>query len=318
MAATLMRTYDMQLANERRFARAHIDQYTRNFLREDRDGDIKPLMEECVAILSEFINREHVYRSNGEPDLKKRQRYMGIQMLDVNSLVEDIILATMHAQYEELFTGFCAKLAGMLKMDDKVDSITTISEMLAVISHVGLFHLIKYDKFSSLYIQSNIILTHELEQYIANCSYLPPLVHKPEPLKHNRSSVYQTIGLDSVILNSGHHDGDVCLDFLDIQNSNALSLNIEFLCRVEEMPNTDISAVDKQNMWLAMKGQSHEHYKLMAAQGNRFYLGHKVDRRGRAYSQGYHINPMGTPYKKASIDFADKECVTDVPEQYRM
>lgn len=316
--ATLMRTFDMQLANEYRFARAHIDQYMRNFLREDKDGDIKPLMEQCVVILTEFINREHVYRSNGEPDYKKRQRYMGIQMMDVEELVEEIILATMHAQYEELFTGFCAKLAGMLKMDDKVDSITTISEMVAMISGVGLFSLVKYDKFSSMYIYSNIELTHELEQYIANCSYLPPLVHKPDPLKHNRSSVYHTIGLDSVILNSGHHDGDVCLDFLDKQNSNALSLNLEFLCRVEETPNSDMSAVDKQNMWLGMKVRSHEHYKLMAAQGNRFYLGNKVDRRGRTYAQGYHISPQGSPYKKAMLDFADKEVVTGVPQEFLM
>jgi hypothetical protein len=311
-----MRTFDMQLANEHRFAKAHIDNYMRNFLREDAGGDIKPLMEECVVILDEFINREHVYRSNGEPDYKKRQRYMGIQLMNIDELVEEIILATMHAQYEELFTGFCAKLAGMLKMDDKVDSITTISEMVAMISGVGLFDLVKYDKFSSMYIVSNIQLPSKLEEYISNCSYLPPLVHKPDPLKHNRSSVYHTIGLDSVILNSGHHDGDVCLDFLDIQNSNALSLNVEFLCRVEEEPNTDMSAVDKQNMWLNMKVRSHEHYKLMVAQGNRFYIGNKVDRRGRAYAQGYHISPQGSPYKKAMLDFADKEVVTGVPQEF--
>lgn len=314
----LMRTFDMQLANEHRFARAHIDKYMRQFLKEDRDGDIQPLMRQCEEILEEFINREHVYRSNGEPDLKKRQRYAGIQMLDIPELVENMIVATLYSQYEELFTGFCAKLAGVLKMDDKVDSITTIGEMMAMISGVGLFELIKYDKFSSLYIVSNVQLTHELEEYISNCSYLPPLVHKPDPLKHNRDTPYHTIGLDSVILNSGHHEGDVCLDFIDRMNSNALCLHTGFLSRVEEEPNTDISAVDKQNMWLSMKVRSHEHYKLMVAQGNRFYLHHKNDRRGRAYAQGYHISPQGSPYKKAMLEFADKEVVTGVPQEYLM
>lgn len=316
--STLMRTFDMQLANEYRFARAHIDRYMRKFIEEDRDGDIQPLIQQSVEILEEFVHREHVYRSNGEPDLKKRQRYAGIQMLDIRELVENILVATLHAQHEELFTGFCAKLAGVLKLDDKVDSITTIGEMLAMISGVGLFELIKYDKFSSLYIVSNIELTHELEEYISNCSYLPPLVHKPDPMKHNRDSPYHTIGLTSVILNSGHHDGDVCLDFIDRMQMTPLCLHTGFLSRVEEEPNTDMSAVDKQNMWLAMKVRSHEHYKLMVAQGNRFYLGYKEDRRGRAYAQGYHISPQGSPYKKAMLEFADKEAVTGIPKEYQL
>lgn len=314
----LMRTFDMQLANEHRFARAHIDRYMRQFLKEDRDGDIQPLMDQCVEILEEFVNREFVYRSNGEPDLKKRARYAGIKMLDIRELVENIIVATLHAQYEELFTGFCAKLAGVLKMDDKVDSITTIGEMMAMISGVGLFELIKYDKFSSLYIVSNVELPHELEQYISNCSYLPPLVHKPDPMKHNRDTPYHTIGLDSVILNSGHHDGDVCLDFINKMQAVPLSLHTGFLSRVEEEANTDVSAVDKQDMWLHMKVRSHEHYKLMVAQGNRFYMGYKVDRRGRAYAQGYHISPQGSPYKKAMLEFADKEVVIGVPEGFEL
>lgn len=314
----LMRTFDMQLANEHRFARAHIDRYMRKFLEEDLDGDLKPLMEQCVDILEAHINTEFVYRSNGEPDLKKRARYAGIKMLNIPELVESIVVATLYAQHEELFTGFCAKLAGVLKMDDKVDSITTIGEMLAVISGVGLFELIKYDKFSSLYIVSNVELTHELEQYMSNCSYLPPLVHKPDPMKHNRDTPYHTIGLDSVILNSGHHDGDVCLDFIDKMQATALSLHTGFLSRVEEEANTDVSAVDKQNMWLSMKVRSHEHYKLMVAQGNRFYFGFKLDRRGRAYCNGYHVSVQGSPYKKSMIEFADKEVVTGVPKEFMM
>ncbi|TKW65190.1 MAG: hypothetical protein DI616_15800 [Paracoccus denitrificans] len=314
----LMRTYDMQLANEHRFARAHIERYMRNFIQEDKDGDIQPLIQQCVDILDEFIHREHVYRSNGEPDFKKRQRYEAIKMMDTRELVERIIVASMHAQHAELFTGFCAKLAGTLKMDDKVDSIMTISEMIAMISGVGLFELIKYDKFSSIYIESRIELSHELEQYISNCSYLPPLVHKPENMKNNRDTPYHTIGAKSVILNSGHHEGDVCLDFIDRMQQTPLCLHTEFLCRVEEEPNSDMSAVDKQNMWLAMKVRSHEHYKLMVMQGNRFYLGFQLDRRGRAYATGYHISVQGSPYKKAMVEFANKEMVTGVPAEYML
>lgn len=303
-----MLTYDMQLANERRFARAHIDKYMREYLKQD--VEVLPLIEKGAELLQEYVSTEYAYES-------KNRRIASIAHMDMYDLAFEIIVASAYCQYEEMLTSFCAKLAGVLKFSDKVDSILTISEMVAVVCETDLYDLNKDDKFDSWHIESNIELSHELEQYIVNCSYLPPLVHKPEPLKDNRDTPYQTIGKDSVILNKGHHDEDVCLDVLDRKNQVALSLNIEFLCRVEEEPNNDITAVDKQTMWLAQKSQSHEHYKLMVAQGNRFYLHHKYDRRGRAYAQGYHISTQASPYKKAMIDFADKEVVTGVPDEFK-
>lgn len=305
----LMRTYDMQLANEYRFARAHIDKYMRDYVRND--VDVQPLLAQGAELLAEYMNKEYSYAS-------KNARIASIRHMDIDELVFEIVVASAYCQFEEMLSSFCAKLAGLLKFSDKVDSIQTVSEMVAVLWDTGLFDLIKNDKFDSWHIQSNIELSHELEQYVINCSYLPPMVHKPEPLENNRSTPYHTIGADSVILNKGHHEGDVCLDVLDRMNMTALSLNIQFLCRVEEEPNADMSAPEKQSNWLSMKVQSHEHYKLMVTQGNRFYLGHKVDRRGRGYAQGYHISTQGSPYKKAMIDFADKEVITGCPQDYML
>jgi DNA-directed RNA polymerase len=48
---------------------------------------------------------------------------------------------------------------------------------------------------------------------------------------------------------------------------------------------------------------------LMFTAGNRFYMTHKYDKRGRTYSQGYHINPQGNDWNKAVIEFADKEVI---------
>lgn len=305
----LMRTYDMQLANEHRFARAHIDKYMREYVKND--VEVQPLLAHGVELLAEYMNKEYSYAS-------KNERIAAISHMDLEELVFEIVVASAYCQFEEMLSSFCAKLAGVLKFSDKVDSIQTISEMVAVLWDTGLYELIKNDKFDSWHIQSNIELSHELEQFVVNCSYLPPMVHKPEPLKNNRDTPYHTIGSDSVILNKGHHEGDVCLDVLDRMNMTALSLNVQFLCRVEEEPNADMSSADKQAMWLSMKSQSHEHYKLMVGQGNRFYLGHKVDRRGRGYAQGYHISTQGSPFKKAMIDFADKEVATGCPQEYMM
>ena len=93
-------------------------------------------------------------------------------------------------------------------------------------------------------------------------------------------------------------------------NKVALSLDTEFLSTVEEEPTFELDTQDKIDMWKTFKAQSYEFYKLMVRCGNEFYLTHKVDKRGRIYSSGYHITTQGTAFKKASIELSKKELVT--------
>jgi hypothetical protein len=136
---------------------------------------------------------------------------------------------------------------------------------------------------------------------------------EPLPLTHNYSSGSLTHN-DSLILGSGnHHDGDICLDTLNIQNKVALSLDLQFLCKVEEEPTFELDTQEKAEQWLAFKRQSYTMYDLMAQQGNRFWLNHKVDKRGRSYAHGYHINTQGSAFKKAMLELADAEVVDGAP-----
>jgi len=307
--ATLMLTDDMQKANEYRFARHHVDKYMRDYVLND--VEVIPLLDKGVEILTEWVNTEFSYES-------KNIRVSALKGMDLRELVTEVVVASAYCQHEELFTSFTARMAGILGWDDKKSSITTVAEITAVLCDTDLFDLTQANRFSSWNILSNITLSLELQEYIANCAYLPPLVHKPSKLRHNRDTPYLTIGQDSVILNKGHHNDDVCLDVLDSKNAVALSLDLEFLSTVEEEPNSELDSPEKQNMWLRMKKQSHEFYLLMAKQGNKFYLHHKYDKRGRIYAQGYHISTQGAPYKKAMIEFANKEAVTDIPQEFQL
>ena len=49
---------------------------------------------------------------------------------------------------------------------------------------------------------------------------------------------------------------------------------------------------------------------------NKFYFGYKYDKRGRMYSQGYHVNPQGNEYRKAMLSFHDTEELTTEGIQY--
>ena len=92
----------------------------------------------------------------------------------------------------------------------------------------------------------------------------------------------------------------------------ALRLDTDFLCTVEEEPTFTLDNQEKTDQWNAFKRQSYEFYKLMVDQGNQFYLTHKVDKRGRIYSMGYHIHTQGTSFKKAQLEFANEEIVLGV------
>ena len=48
---------------------------------------------------------------------------------------------------------------------------------------------------------------------------------------------------------------------------------------------------------------------------NPFYLTHKIDKRGRIYSQGYAINVQGNSYQKSLIDLVKKDYI-EVPDDY--
>lgn len=316
---------DMQLANEYQYNRKHIDGYLRAAIAENPETDAK--VHQGVALLQDWLSQEY-YDS-------KNARLAQVKTLDLEELVREIFVGICYCQVETLFTSITAQLAGRLKFSEKIDGIQTIAEMLAVLCQTDAFDINKLSQNSSLMVLSQIPLSDQLRVFVDNTAFLPPMVCEPRTLTHNYQSGYLTHD-DSVILGSGnHHDGDVCLDVLNIQNSVRLTLDKDFLLNVEEQPTFDLEVVKNatnkdgsrktkqqqldeirrvKDQWHAFKGQSSRFYLMLYKQGNRFWLTHKVDKRGRIYSVGYHITTQGTSFKKAMIEFADAEVVSGVPD----
>lgn len=302
---------DMQRANEYRFARAHIDGYIRDFLLNDEEA--VELINQGVELLEEYRNKEYSYES-------KNIRMEMVRDLDLKPIVERIFIASVYAQLPEMLSGFVAKLVGAIGFEDRSDSAVTVAEMVAVLCELDLYDLTQKGKFSAWRIVSNIQLPEKLQEMVERSTYLPPVVCQPRKLVQNKQAIRETCEPESLILNNNHHEGDICLDVLNKKNAVELCLNLEFLCSVEEEPSPDrvLETREQMDSWLMFKKHSHEMYKLMAQQGNRFHLLHKVDKRGRIYAQGYHINTQGSPYKKAMLDLYNKEKVTGVPDHLRI
>jgi len=293
----------LQEMNEQRYNRKHIDTKIREAIQAH--PDMKEKLKQGVELVKKYMAGKY-YES-------KMKRLEQLQNLDIELLVMDIFIGIAYSQKPELFTAVSAQLAARLKFSDRTEAITTVAEIMALLCTTDAFDIMKADKSASLMVVSRIPLSGGLIAFIDNSQYLPPMVCEPLELTHNYSSGYLTHN-DSLILGtSNHHDGDICLDVLNIMNKVALRLDTDFLCTVEEEPTFDLDNQEKTDQWNAFKRQSYEFYKLMVDQGNKFYLTHKVDKRGRIYSMGYHIHTQGTSFKKAQLEFAKEELVTGVP-----
>lgn len=293
----------LQEMNEQRYNRKHIDTKIRAAIESNPDMQAK--LKQGVELVRKYMAGQY-YES-------KMKRLQQLANLDIKTLVMDVFVGVAYSQKPELFTAVSAQLAARLQFSDRTEAITTVAEIMALLCLTDAFDITKADKASSLMVVSLIPLSDGLIAFIENSQYLPPMVCEPLELTHNYSSGYLTHN-DSLVLGTGnHHDGDLCLDVLNIMNKVALRLDTDFLCTVEEEPTFTLDNQEKTDQWNAFKRQSYEFYKLMVDQGNQFYLTHKVDKRGRIYSMGYHIHTQGTSFKKAQLEFANEEIVTGVP-----
>jgi hypothetical protein len=323
---TTIRNVIAQEMIEKRYSRKHIDGYIREAIEGNPDMQLKII--DGVNLINTFMAKKY-YAS-------KELRLAQIKDMDMPALVLDIFVGIAYCLKEELFTSVSAQLASRLKFSDKPAAIQTIAELLAVLCLTDAFDISKSDKMASLMITSHIPLNNKLLNFIEFSQYLPPMVCEPLELVNNFSNGYLTHN-DSLILGSGnHHDGDICLDVLNLMNKTQLKLDTHFLSTVEEDVNTEITidsvrasaaekgkylndaeakeAVIKQKEhWEKFKKQSYVFYSLIANHQDPFYLTNKVDKRGRVYTQGYHINVQGTAFKKSCINLAKEELVTGVP-----
>ncbi len=294
----------MQEANEERYSRKFIDGYISDDIRDNPETQDK--IQHGVELLEKYAEGSY-YES-------KMRRIVQLEGLDFETLVTDIFVGICYFQKSEMLSSVAAQMASRLKFSDRVQAVTTVAEILAILCLTDAFDIDKVNKSASLTVVSRIPLSRETLEFIRNSSYLPPMVCSPRELTSNYSSGYLTHN-DSLILGQGnHHSGDICLDVLNLMNQVPLKINTEFLSSVEEEPTFVAQNQEQIDLWRDFKSQSYNFYSLLVNQGNKFWLTHKVDKRGRIYASGYHINTQGTPFKKASIELFNEELVTGVPQ----
>jgi hypothetical protein len=156
----------------------------------------------------------------------------------------------------------------------------------------------------------------DLLQKVKSLIYPLPMTTEPVTLKTNNDSAYSYIGSESVILKPklNYHTNEVCLSHLNKMNKIALSINNINKTKNKVKPkkgDTQLKVNQKQQRLNKFMSEVNDVYSHLMMQGNKFYLAHKYDKRGRIYACGYHIQYMGNEYQKAVIELYNKKVIKD-------
>lgn len=123
---------------------------------------------------------------------------------------------------------------------------------------------------------------------------------------------------DSLILGKGNDvKQHVNRNAINILQSVAWEINEDIMndlqdtLKPSDKPLTPLEERDRVNSFHMRDKETDNVINYLLDNGNRFFFGWKGDKRFRTYSMGYHINPQGNAYRKALLQFADKEALTD-------
>ena len=121
----------------------------------------------------------------------------------------------------------------------------------------------------------------------------------------------------SLILGRGNDVGQrINKKFLNTIQAIPFSLNTDMVellrdkLKPAEEKLTWSEEKDRQRGFAALVQETDATIDYLLENGNKFWFTWRYDKRGRSYSQGYHINPQGNSYRKAILEFHNKEVLT--------
>lgn len=262
------------------------------------------LIASTADALTQWLEQDHYHSKN--------VRLSQLEDRDMKQIVIDILCETSVLTDSVEFTSIVGQCAGVLKMSDKYEGIVTTAEILSIIAQDDYFDIEKLDTDvgSVLYLTNNVELSEQTHKHIYATKYLPPMVVEPNIVTRNYDSDLLTEASSMILGKGTHHEEDICLDSINTFNQIPLCLNERILTQLSEVPKNENMDVDVKRQWLTFVSESYRTYRDLIQTGNKFYERHKVDKRGRTYAQGYHVSTQGNQFRKAIVEFADKEVIT--------
>lgn len=279
----------------------HLSKDIKEYLLQEYSNDINHIQ----TVLDEYLTQEYWDSKN--------ERLSILKQYDTEKIILDVLtqLVLIADDYIPLISACTVK---QIKGLNKIQSAQTIGDILHCIDSTDLI-LWDITKDNKRYIQSNMALSDELQRRVDLMCVLPPMLVKPRTLRHNKSSGYLTVKTDSLLLGDkeNYHDECISLDVLNTLNSQALCLDLDICYKFQKEFTSEF---DKDTDEYLNQRKTYERAKEQfeffrdKIQDKTIHFTHKVDKRGRVYSQGYTFNFQGSSYEKACINLKTKEFVT--------
>lgn len=202
-------------------------------------------------------------------------------------------------------------LVGLVRADYELKEV---SEYLLKMSEGD---LIDFDplteKFISLY-EIDPKVKKEMEMY----QFPLPMITEPARIKNNHTNGYLKVNNESLLLNGAYHKQDICLDHINRVNRVPLSVDLDVAFNIKNVwKNLDKRSPKETLKEFRKRVKNYQNYmktaytvmEILVQEGNKIYLTHAYDKRGRTYSRGHHVLDQGNDWNKACIQFFNKEFI---------
>lgn len=265
------------------------------------DWYIEKHMQSCY-LFKNYLEKEHTTEEKQARVNKIHQEYLDFE--DIEKLVNSIFVTTCQVYANIPLVSVSAMLAPKFSFLPIEDAILSMAEILSILSEVDLYDLY-IARNKQVAMRSRVKLDEEVIKELNTLMYLPPMISPPRIIEKNRDHYHYSLKEESMILGGhfNHHNGEIGLDVLNTLSQQELLIDMEFV--KNNTPVKPEGTVQKD--WDSYMEQSNYVYSILA--DNIIYIPFKVDKRGRVYAQGHHVNSQGDDYHKAAIELANKEYV---------
>lgn len=301
-----------QLIQENKYSKKEIRKLVTAEIRES--SHVMGLLEDAVNLALEWKNSDEHWEG-------KKQRLANLDGDIITAVMVDILTEISTEERPRAITEVVPRcIAAFPEHMDYIAKINTVAELSRFMHDVELVDV--YQAFCSpvyikdtpvIAIQPKYILSERMCLYVSQTMHLPPLLVKPKPITKNSDSPYYVEKKPVVLKWYNQHEEELALDVINLQNENEYSLDIEFLKVAEEeykpsKKTKDGEMLKKQkDMFIKFQEESYHVYLELAKYGNKFYLGHHFDARGRLYCKGYHVSSQGNAFKKAILNWSEEK-----------
>lgn len=305
-----------QLEIEDKFSRKNVREKVLLDVNYSTKGSmLEPYKKACAALFNWMSTKE--YTSTGKSWVTKNARKEHLsnlhneKELTINDIVTELLIIILPVQGAQSIQGIAGRLGNLMNFDDVFDGVRTAAEIIGVLEHCGLYRVIaaQDSDTGTVLVESLWSLEEETLQYIANTKYLPPMIIPPNEVTSNFNKTRVSIKKSIILKGENHHNKPLCLDNLNLVNAIAYELD-ENMLQYKEESSKPLDTYEKQVNFQRMSKASREVYEDILDNDNIFYIPWNYDKRGREYSEGYHVHIQASEYKKSLVNFHKKELIT--------